>query len=98
MSKKDILNLTAMGFQETKWGKTDDNIGHVNGDWGSDNNYQMFINAYKAKMKEADRLKIKDPIMRLQIYNGTGPIKPETEQDYHGFKMKKIYGVPVPPD
>jgi hypothetical protein len=30
------------------------------------------------------------------VYNGLGKIFPSTEQKYHGFKMKKIYGVPVP--
>ena len=49
-------------------------------------------------MKEADRLGITDPAMRLQVYNGMGTITPNTEKNYHGFKMKKIYGVPVPPE
>ena len=96
LSKKDILNLSAMGFQETKWGREDENIGHVIGDWGGNDGYSDFVNAYKAKMKEADRLGITDPIMRLQVYNGTGTITPETEKQYHGFKMQKIYGVPIP--
>ena len=96
MSKQDIMNLSAMGFQETKWGKTDGNIGHVMGDWGGDDDYQLFINAYNAKMKEADRLGITDPAMRLQVYNGLGTITPSTEKDYHGFEMQKIYGVPIP--
>lgn len=99
LSKQDIINLSAMGFQETKWGRSDGNIGHVlhkGDDQGSFNDYTDFVDAYKAKMKEADRLGIKDPAMRLQVYNGLGTIYPSTESKYHGFNMKKIYGVPVP--
>jgi hypothetical protein len=99
LSKKDIMNLSAMGFQETKWAKTDPNIGHVlrkGLDPGSFNQYEDFVDAYKAKMKEADRLGIKDPVMRLQVYNGMGTVTPKTEKDYHGFEMQKIYGVPIP--
>jgi hypothetical protein len=99
MSYNDMMNLAAMGFQETKWGKTDPNIGHTQDIFGDDPNpdaYENFINAYNAKMKDADRLKIKDEATRLQVYNGLGKVFPSTEADYHGFKMKKIYGVPVP--
>lgn len=99
MSYNDMMNLAAMGFQETKWGKTDPNIGHTMGIFGDDPNpdpYENFINAYDAKMKDADRLKIKDEATRLQVYNGLGKVFPSTEADYHGFKMKKIYGVEVP--
>jgi hypothetical protein len=100
MSYDDLMNLSAMGFQETKWGREDgNNIGHVinKGDIPNDaDNYTSFIHAYNTKMKEADRLKIKDEATRLQVYNGLGKIFPSTEAGYHGFKMKKIYGVPVP--
>jgi hypothetical protein len=96
LSKQDIINLSAMGFQETKWGRSDGNIGHVLGDWGGHDSYSDFVNAYKAKMKEADRLGIKDPALRLQVYNGMGTVTPKTEKDYHGFEMQKIYGVPIP--
>ena len=97
LSKQDMINLSAMGFQETKWDKEDEgNIGHTIGNWKGKDEYQDFINAYKLKMKEADRLGIKDPATRLQIYNGFGKVYPSTEKDYHGFNMKKIYGVPVP--
>lgn len=99
LSKEDMMNLSAMGFQETKWGRTDGNIGHVQrsfDDPGSFDDYTDFIDAYKSKMKLADRLKIKDPALRLQVYNGLGTITPKTEKDYHGFEMQKIYGVPIP--
>lgn len=97
LSKQDILNLSAMGFQETKWDREDEgNIGHTTGNWKGKDEYEDFVNAYKIKMKEADRLKIKDPALRLQVYNGLGVITPKTEKDYHGFEMQKIYGVPVP--
>jgi len=96
MSKDDLMNLASMAFQETKWGRSDDNIGHVLHDWEGDNKLEQFVNAYDSKMKQADRLKYKDPALRLQVYNGLGKIFPETEKNYHGFRMKKIYGVPVP--
>jgi hypothetical protein len=96
LSKQDMINLSAMGFQETKWGRSDGNIGHVLGDWGGRDSYSDFVNAYKAKMKEADRLGIKDPALRLQVYNGMGTVTPKTEKNYHGFEMQKIYGVPIP--
>lgn len=97
MSYNDMMNLAAMGFQETKWGRSDDNIGHTQGNFGPEqDSYSSFINAYNSKMKDADRLKIKDEATRLQVYNGLGKVFPSTEADYHGFKMKKIYGVEVP--
>lgn len=97
MSEDDIWNLATMGFQETKWGQADENIGHVKGNFGNaTNDYQNFINAYKQKQKDANRLGYTDPAMRLQVYNGMGTIKGSTEQDYHGFEMKKIYGVDIP--
>ena len=96
LSKSDMMNLSAMGFQETKWGRSDGNIGHVLGNWKGDDYYQKFISAYKEKMKEADRLGIKDPATRLQVYNGLGTVTPKTEKNYHGFEMQKIYGVPIP--
>ena len=96
LSKQDMMDLSAMGFQETKWGRSDDNIGHVMGDWEGDDNYQRFISAYKEKMKLSDKLGIKDPALRFQVYNGLGTITPKTEKNYHGFEMQKIYGVPIP--
>jgi hypothetical protein len=45
LPKDDIMNLVAMGFQETKWGRADDNIGHVIGDFGGDNDYSNYIKA-----------------------------------------------------
>jgi hypothetical protein len=96
LSKQDMMNLSAMGFQETKWGRSDDNIGHVLSNFKGNDYYQQFINAYKEKMKQADRLGITDPAMRLQVYNGLGTITPKTEKKYHGYEMQKIYGVPIP--
>lgn len=99
LSKEDMMNLSAMGFQETKWGRTDSNIGHVKrnfDDPGSFDDYTDFVDTYKSKMKLADRLNIEDPALRLQVYNGLGTITPKTEKDYHGFEMQKIYGVPIP--
>ena len=107
-TKEDLENLAAMSFQETKWGygKTkknpkglvDPNIGHTKGNWKGNDQAERFVNAYFEKMKVADRLKITDPIMRLQVYNGTDKLTQDTEKKYHGFKMKKIYGVDIPPE
>lgn len=95
LGKSDMMNLAAMAYQETKAGKTDPNIGHVINAMPGEYN-KAFIDAYKAKMAEADRLGIKDQDRRLQVYNGNGKIFPNTEKAYHGFTMKKIYGVTVP--
>ena len=96
LSKDDLWNLATIALQESKWGKTDLNLGHILGDVGRGDTNNEFVNAYINKMKEADRLGITNPTLRLQVYNGLGTVKPETEEKYHGFKMKKIYGVPVP--
>lgn len=58
--------------------------------------YDTFGQVLATKMQEADRLGITDPYTRLQVYNGLGKISGHTEKDYHGFKMKSIYGVPIP--
>jgi hypothetical protein len=39
---------------------------------------------------------LKDEEHILQAYNGLGTIYPETENQYHGFNMDKIYGVDLP--
>lgn len=95
LSKDDLYNLAAMDLAETGWGNTDDNTGHVLDGKGK-NPAEKFVNAYIDKMKYADRLHIKDPLKRLQVYNGMGSVYPTTEKDYHGFVSKAFYGVPVP--
>jgi len=97
LSKDDALTLAAIDLQETRWGETDNNMGHViykNGFARSP--AENFINAYLKSKETADRLKLSDEYTRLQVYNGLGTVTPDTEKDYHGFRMKKIYGVPVP--
>jgi hypothetical protein len=103
-TKDDLENISAMALQETKLGhkktkkgeKIDENIGHVKGNWKGKDYSEKFVNAYFDKMKLADRLKYTDPALRLQTYNGLGTIYPSTEEKYHGYKMKSIYGVPLP--
>jgi LysM repeat protein len=95
LSVEDAYNLAAMDLQETGWGNKDGEIGHALIGKGNTPE-ERFLNAYSEKMKEADRLKIKDPMLRLQVYNGMGVVTPKTEKDYHGFEMQKIYGVPIP--
>jgi LysM repeat protein len=95
LSVEDAYNLAAMDLQETGWGNKDSQMGHVLHGKGNTAE-ERFLNAYSEKMKEADRLKIKDPMLRLQVYNGMGVVTPKTEKNYHGFEMQKIYGVPIP--
>ncbi len=97
LSREDAYNLLAMGLQETNLGKTDSNIGHVRQGTKEETDYIAgFAKAYRDKMQYADRLKIKDPALRLQVYNGLGMVYPDTEKKYHTFEMKNVYGVPVP--
>jgi len=97
LSKDDALTLAAMDLQETRWGETDESIGHVlHGNDFAKSPVENFINAYLKSKETADRLKLSDEYTRLQVYNGLGTVTPDTEKDYHGFRMKKIYGVPVP--
>lgn len=70
------------------------NIGHA--DYKSGNQYEGLVNTYVEKMKLANRLKYKNPELRLQAYNGLGIITPSTDQNFHGYKMQSIYGVPIP--
>ncbi len=93
LSIDDAYNLSAMALAETGFGKTDANIGHVLDKEGPYD--RAFVDMYIEKMKYADRLGIKDPFKRLQVYNGLGWVYPKTEEGYHGFQMKKIYGVPI---
>ena len=95
MSMDDIWNLAAIDFQETGLGNTDNQMGHAK-DYEGEDYIDAFLNAYQDKMKTANRLKLKDPYARLQVYNGRGKVYPTTEQWYHGFKANSFYGVPVP--
>jgi hypothetical protein len=95
LSVDDAWNMAAIDFQETLLGNRDDEMGHAK-DYQGEDNIDRFLNAYQDKMKTANRLKYKDPYLRLQVYNGLGKVYPETEQWYHGFKANSFYGVPVP--
>jgi len=95
LSLDDAWNMAAIDFQETLLGNRDNEMGHAK-DYQGEDNIDRFLNAYQDKMKTADRLKYKDPYLRLQVYNGLGKVYPETEQWYHGFKANSFYGVPVP--
>ena len=97
----DPYTALAVGLQESKLGTTDSNIGHVIGKQNIDtkgitSDEDYFVRVLKSKIDSANKLGIKDEDTILQTYNGLGKIYPETEQGYHGFKMKKIYGVDVP--
>lgn len=104
------LDLLAVDLQETGWGnRSDAGAGHsllsrsdlIPTKLPSEEEAMLdeadyFARSYKTKMNYADKLGIKDPALRIQVYNGLGKVVPETEQDYHGFKMQSIYGVPIP--
>lgn len=103
----DPYDALAIDLQETGWGRISDGmVGHSmlgesqlipsKLDDGDVDDFDMYARAIATKMQYADKLGYKDPEMRFQTYNGLGKVYPETEQDYHGFRMKKIYGVPVP--
>lgn len=95
----DPYTSVAVGLQESKLGTTDDNIGHITGKHdtkftGSEE--EDLVSILQDKLGYAKKLGIKDEATMIQAYNGLGKIFPQTEKGYHGFEMKKIYGVPVP--
>jgi hypothetical protein len=108
LSKDQVWDIASKAFQETKFGhpfrrtqkeidtKLDYNIGHTKGMWGADNWNDAFVNAYLENMKIADRKGLKDPAMRLQVFNGLGNLYPDTEKSYHHGNSAMFYGVPVP--
>lgn len=61
-----------------------------------DDRYDFFARAYLEKMAEGKRQGLTDSLDIIQNYNGRGIITPKTENKYHGFDMKEIYGVPLP--
>ena len=87
----DPSTMLAIALQETNFGKTDSNLGHVKK--GYKGYPYSYIDFYKQKLNEA---KFKDELLQIQYYNGLGTVYPETEEDYHGYEMQKIYGVPLP--
>lgn len=93
----DPYTALAIGLQESRWGQTDPNIGHVlyaNEDYTP--GVDEMVSFIKEKEDYAKKLGYKNREHFIQAYNGLGNVYPETEQGYHGFKMKSIYGVPVP--
>jgi hypothetical protein len=87
----DPSTMLAIALQETNFGKTDPNLGHVKK--GYKGYPYSYIDFYKQKLNE---VKFKDELLQIQYYNGLGTVYPETEEDYHGYEMQKIYGVPLP--
>ena len=98
LSKRDILTMSAMALQETGWGKSNENIGHVSEalQEGKGDDIDSFINAYISKRKLASNLGIKGEAHAIQVYNGTGKLYQSTEKDYHRGLSRKFYGVDVP--
>lgn len=108
----DPYDLLSVSLQETGFSKHGEGLGQIlmsdneirntiptkmnTEEEAADDPYDMFARAYMSKMKYADKLGIKDPATRMQVYNGLGKITPNTEKAYHGFAMQSIYGVPLP--
>lgn len=96
----DPYTALAVALQETGL-DPNGNVGHIIGDQDvelSGNDVYDFVKILKYKAGEyADKIGIdkNDEERRIQAYNGFGRVKPSTEADYHGFNMKKIYGVPL---
>ena len=106
----DPYTALAIDLQETGLGKRSDaQIGHtlvkeseliptlMSEEEGQSDPYDYFARAIATKMQYADKLGIKDPLVKLQAYNGLGKVFPKTEKKYHGFEMDSIYGVPLTP-
>ena len=99
----DPTTALAVALQETGLDNSmEGNVGHTIGKqdvfMGQDD-VDNFISVLKDKTgRYSDKLGVSkdDEAMRLQAYNGFGKVVPSTESDYHGFNMKKIYGVPIP--
>ena len=95
----DPYTALAMSLQETGIGKTDSNVGHIIGN--QDVNLtgepeEDFVRILKSKLDYAGKLGKKTEEERLQAYNGYGKVGANTENDYHGYDMKSIYGVDIP--
>lgn len=85
----------ALAMQESKIGNTDENLGHIVGGSYRGQEANDMTKLLSEKMHAGRKLGRKTDEELLQMYNGTGKIFPSTEQEDHGFKMKKAYGVPV---
>lgn len=85
----------ALAMQESKIGNIDENLGHILGGSYRGEEANDMTRLLSEKMHAGRKLGRKTDEELLQMYNGTGKIFPSTEQEDHGFKMKKAYGVPV---
>lgn len=99
----DPYTAIAIAMQESMLDDSYGNVGHIADSRGlptkGADSVEDFIMALKFKTGEySDSLKIdKDnEELRLQAYNGLGIVRPSTEKWYHGYDMKKIYGVTIP--
>ena len=98
----DPYEAIAVGLQESLLGKRDPNLGHVQDATADEKGLDIvndpfaFVDILKDKLNWAEKDSVFDRASALQYYNGTGPLFPETEQGYHGYKMQKAYGVPIP--
>ncbi|MEI6887619.1 MAG: hypothetical protein WCK31_05285, partial [bacterium] len=100
----DPATLITIIANETKFGKTDENIGHSLNHRtptveGLDE-YSLQANLAAQALKEQLRLgKGRYPngpsYKQLQSYQGYGPLTPSTEKDYYGHNNSAFFGIPV---
>lgn len=102
----DPYTALAVGLAETNLGKdSGDNVFHVlevyeNPDTfkTSPGDVDVGVSTLKANLERGREMFGEDEEKVLQTFNGLGKVVPSTEEDYHGFKMKSIYGVPLGED
>jgi hypothetical protein len=89
----DPYTALAIGLQESRWGKTDSNIGHVMTQGGEDYipGVDDMVMTIKDKEKYARKLGYKDKDAIIQAYNGLGVLSSK-----RGEIGKSAYGVPIP--
>lgn len=100
----DPATLVTIIVNETKGGRTDENLGHalyhrtptVEGL----DDFSLYANLAAQALKEQLRLgKLRYPegpsYKQLQSYQGYGPLYPSTEKDYYGHENSAFFGIPV---
>lgn len=92
----DPATALAVAYQESQFGKTDPNLGHMSEAFEGSQDPYMYLNVLKNKMQSAQKAGYNDELYQLQYYNGMGKLFPGTESSYHGYQAGKFYGVPVP--
>jgi|14BtaG_2_1085337.scaffolds.fasta_scaffold01353_2 hypothetical protein len=98
-AEQDPYTMLAIALQETLLGKKDNNLGHVK-DPSPEAMPEDYIYLFKNKQDDLRNDEDIDydnlsELYKIQAYNGLGMVYPDTEEDYHGYPMDYIYGVPL---